>query len=104
MGHAMDGPWHDLGPHPPTPPAPVSVPPRVVVVDLTPLLPGGENGGAKVFTVGLVRELAAAHPQTRFILLTQAASHDELAALDSPNVTRVVAVGAAYSRSVLSFG
>lgn len=63
-------------------------------MDLTPLLPGGENGGAKAFALTLVRHLALAAPSTRFVLLTQAASHSELAALDAPNVSRVQVVGA----------
>lgn len=68
-----------------------------IAVDLTPVLPGGDNGGAKVFAVELVRLLAADHPEARFVLLTQQASHDELAALDAPNVRRVLALGAAAS-------
>jgi glycosyltransferase involved in cell wall biosynthesis len=68
---------------------------KTVAVDLTPVLPGGENGGAKVFVLQLVRDLAAAAPQLQFVLLTQAASHDELARLDAPNVRRVMAVGPA---------
>lgn len=64
-----------------------------VAVDLTPVLPGGENGGAKIFVLDLLRQLAEMQPQTEFILLTQAASHDELATLDRPNVQRKVVIG-----------
>ena len=42
------------------------------MVDLTPVLPGGENGGAKVFVLELLRRLAERAPQTQFVLLTQA--------------------------------
>lgn len=73
------------------------LPIRTIAVDLTPVLPGGENGGAKFFALELVRRLAARKPGTRFVLLTQAASHDELAALDRANVRRVLAVGGAAS-------
>ncbi len=66
-----------------------------VAVDLTPLRPGGDNGGAKAFSIELVRRMAALAPDVRFVLLTQAASHDELAALDGPNVRRVQVVGQA---------
>ena len=55
---------------------------RTIVVDLTPVLPGGENGGAKVFVLELLRRLAERAPKTQFVLLTQAAAHEELAALD----------------------
>ena len=68
--------------------------PNIVAVDLTPVLPGGENGGAKVFVLELLRGLAAQAPQTRLVLLTRAETHDELAALDGPNVERRLVLGA----------
>ena len=52
---------------------------NIIAVDLTPVLPGGENGGAKIFVLELLRYLAKMHPETQFVLLTQAASHKELA-------------------------
>jgi glycosyltransferase involved in cell wall biosynthesis len=67
---------------------------RTIAVDLTPVLPGGENGGAKVFVLELLRRLAERTPQTQFMLLTQAAAHEELAALDSTNVRRVMVLDA----------
>lgn len=67
--------------------------PLTIAVDLTPVLPGGDNGGAKIYALELVRGLAATAPQTSFVLLTQAASHEELAALDAANVRRVLTVG-----------
>src|ERR1700687_4384980 len=63
---------------------------RTIIVDLTPVLPGGENGGAKVFVLELLRRLAERAPQTQFVLLTQASAHEELAALDSANVRRLM--------------
>lgn len=63
---------------------------RTIVVDLTPVLPGGENGGAKVFVLELLRRLAERAPQTQFVLLTQAAAHEELATLDRENVRRLM--------------
>jgi glycosyltransferase involved in cell wall biosynthesis len=65
---------------------------HTIAVDLTPVLPGGENGGAKVFVIELIRRLAERTPQTQFVLLTQAAAHEELAALDSANVRRLMVV------------
>lgn len=64
-----------------------------IAVDLTPVLPGGENGGAKIFVLELLRRLAEMAPQAHFVLLTQAASHDELATLDRPNMRRQMVVG-----------
>jgi FkbM family methyltransferase len=63
---------------------------QTVVVDLTPVLPGGENGGAKVFVLELLRRLAELAPRTQFVLLTQASAHDELAVLDRENVRRLM--------------
>lgn len=59
-----------------------------IAVDMTPVLPGGDNGGAKFVALGLVRQLAEMAPDWRFVLLTSGKSHDELAALDRPNVRR----------------
>ncbi len=70
---------------------------KTIVVDLTPVLPGGENGGAKIFALELVRRLAEMAPQTQFVLLTQAASHEELATLDRPNVRRLMIIGPVVS-------
>ncbi|GLR92705.1 MULTISPECIES: glycosyltransferase family 4 protein [Bradyrhizobium] len=63
---------------------------RTIVVDLTPVLPGGENGGAKVFVLELLRRLAERAPKTQFVLLTQAAAHKELGTLDRANIRRVM--------------
>ena len=66
---------------------------KYIAVDLTPVLPGGENGGAKIFVLELLRRLAEMAPQTQFVLLTQAASHGELDTLDRPNMRRLMVVG-----------
>lgn len=68
---------------------------KIIAVDLTPVLPGGTNGGAKIFVLELLRRLAIMASETQFVLLTQAAAHDELAALDRANVRRHMVVGAA---------
>ena len=66
--------------------------PNTIAVDLTPILPGGENGGAKIFVIELLIRLAEIAPQTQFVLLTQAISHDELSVMDRPNMRRMLAV------------
>jgi glycosyltransferase involved in cell wall biosynthesis len=77
---------------------------RTIVVDLTPVLPGGENGGAKVFVLELLRRLAERAPQTQFVLLTQAAAHEELSTLDGPNMWRKMVLDHANPPAVRSFG
>ena len=71
-----------------------------IAVDLTPVLPGGENGGAKIFVLELLHRLADMAPQTQFVLLTQAASHEELATLDRPNMRRLMVLDPAITNSV----
>lgn len=62
--------------------------PKHIAIDLTPLLPGGENGGAKLMTVELIKSLGQLMPQCKFMLLTSEKNHDELVYLDSANVYR----------------
>ena len=71
-----------------------------IAVDLTPVLPGGENGGAKIFVLELLHRLAGMAPKTQFVLLTQAASHEELAILDRPNMRRLMVVGPVIANSL----
>jgi hypothetical protein len=59
-----------------------------IVVDLTPLVPGGENGGAKIVAMETVRGLSRLIPECQFLLLTHERSHNEPACLDAPNVRR----------------
>ena len=61
---------------------------RRILVDLTPLLPGGDNGGAKPLARSLVSELSMLAPQVEFTLLTSSKSYAELADLERPNVHR----------------
>ena len=59
-----------------------------IAVDLTPMLPGGINGGAKIFITALISDLAEIRPDLQFILLTREETHDELSDLERPNVKR----------------
>jgi glycosyltransferase involved in cell wall biosynthesis len=60
-----------------------------VAVDLTPMLPGGESGGAKLVALTLARHLGQVAPDWRFTLLTLGRTHDELAVLEEHNVRRL---------------
>ncbi len=75
---------------------------KTILVDLTPVLPGGENGGAKLFVLELIRYLATDNPNTNFILLTQAKAHNELASMDRPNVSRIMIEGEGGRKSLLA--
>jgi len=60
-----------------------------VAIDLTPILPGGENGGAKIVAIELIRNLSRHAPDWEFALLTSERTHDELSILDASNVWRL---------------
>lgn len=64
-----------------------------VAVDLTPVLPGGDNGGAKLLTVNLLLALRSMRPDWHFVCLTADSSHEELTYLDGPNMERIRASG-----------
>jgi glycosyltransferase involved in cell wall biosynthesis/2-polyprenyl-3-methyl-5-hydroxy-6-metoxy-1,4-benzoquinol methylase len=61
---------------------------QCIVVDLIPVLPGSENGGAKIFTLQLLKDLVRMLSNCKFVFLTSDVSHDELAVLDAPNSVR----------------
>lgn len=61
---------------------------KCIVVDLIPILPGGENGGAKLFTLQLIKDLVKLLPECRFVLLTADVNNDEISLLDAPNTIR----------------
>jgi glycosyltransferase involved in cell wall biosynthesis/2-polyprenyl-3-methyl-5-hydroxy-6-metoxy-1,4-benzoquinol methylase len=61
-----------------------------VIIDLTPIRPGGENGGMKLAAIELVKQFSREiAPTVEFILFTSSDTHDELAWLDAPNVRRI---------------
>jgi glycosyltransferase involved in cell wall biosynthesis len=73
---------------------PARLPLRRVLVDLTPLEPGGENGGARLVALSLVQEIGRLAPHIQQVVLTNARAHAELAWLDASNVSRQCVVGA----------
>lgn len=67
-----------------------------VAVDLTPITPGGENGGAKVFILELVDQLASDRPETQFLLLIHERVALELNFLVRDNVHLINVIGEGY--------
>ncbi len=61
----------------------------LIAVDMTPLLPGGENGGAKILVVELLKSFHNIDSIYTFLLLTAEWNHDELAYLESQNMKRL---------------
>jgi len=83
-------PWLTQSIEPPTKPSQCGIKPlRRVVVDLTPVLPDGENGGAKLLAMELIRHLSQLTPACEWILLTSEKGFADLAPLDAINVRRV---------------
>ena len=61
-----------------------------IIVDLTPVLPGGENGGSKLLALQLVWQFSRnVAPECEYVLLTSSDTHDELSWLDAGNVRRL---------------
>ena len=70
----------------------------LIAVDLTPMMPGGENGGVKILTLELLRAFQRVAADNRFVLLTASWNHDELAGLEAPNMSRLKVLDRAPSR------
>lgn len=60
----------------------------LIGVDLTALLPGGINGGAKLVALEVVRGLSRLAPQWHFVLLTSPPCHEELSDFECENISR----------------
>jgi glycosyltransferase involved in cell wall biosynthesis len=61
-----------------------------IAVDLTPLLPGGENGGAKLLVLELLSQFLRLTDEYDFLLLTADWNHEELAHLEGPQISRLL--------------
>jgi glycosyltransferase involved in cell wall biosynthesis len=73
--------------------------PVCIGVDLVALLPGGDNGGAKLSSLELVGNLSRIASNWEFVLFTSERSHDELAVLESQNVRRLCVLQNSTSNS-----
>jgi glycosyltransferase involved in cell wall biosynthesis len=60
----------------------------LIAVDMTPVLPGGKNGGAKILAIELLKSFHEMAVQDQFLILTASWNHDDLAVLDGPNMGR----------------
>lgn len=71
---------------------------RRIAVDLTPILPGGLNGGAKIMSLQLVKELAQQAPDIEFIILASKTNTNELSSeLKADNIKVMTASGVTLS-------
>ncbi|MEH1923357.1 glycosyltransferase family 4 protein [Nostoc sp.] len=61
-----------------------------IAIDLTPLRPGGENGGAKVLVLTLLKQFQKLAPHHYFLLLTAPWNHLELAQYESKSMKRLL--------------
>ncbi|HYF97820.1 MAG TPA: FkbM family methyltransferase [Coxiellaceae bacterium] len=72
---------------------------KKIIIDLMPLLPGGENGGAKPIVLELIQCMAKIAQDKDFVLLTPERVYQELAYLDATNVQRVCVTNSSFSLS-----
>jgi len=63
----------------------------LVAIDVTPILPGSENGGAKGFVLALLEGFIQ-RGRHRYVLLTTPANHNSFAALERTGMTRLCVV------------
>ncbi len=61
---------------------------RVIAIDVTPILPGSENGGAKGLVLALLASLSAGR-EHHYLLLTSRANHESFAGFERGSMTRV---------------
>src|SRR5947207_2350073 len=73
-----------------------------IAIDLTPIVPGGENGGAKVMLMALVKNIIELAPEHQFILLTLNRTYKELIVLESKNAACFCIDTPAKSTGVIS--
>ncbi|MCW5314785.1 glycosyltransferase [Nostoc sp. KVJ3] len=61
-----------------------------IAIDLTPLSPGGKNGGAKILVLNLLSQLQKLASDCQFLLLTAPWNHLELAEYENQNTQRLL--------------
>lgn len=64
----------------------------VIAVDMTPVLSGGENGGAKILALELLKTYKTMAQEHHFLLLTASWNDEELSILDGPNMRRICVI------------
>lgn len=60
-----------------------------IAIDMTPMFPGGENGGVKLLALELIKGFQEISPQNSFLLLTASWNDKDLSFLDSANTQRL---------------
>lgn len=64
----------------------------LIAIDMTPALPGGENGGVKLLALELIKGFQKISTNNSYLLLTSSWNDDELSALDSTNTQRLCVI------------
>ncbi len=72
-----------------------------IAVDLTPILPGGDNGGAKIMTLNLIKQIAKLTPTYRFYLLANKINYDEIKQIKTKNINIIKVDAYHYSPKVM---
>jgi glycosyltransferase involved in cell wall biosynthesis len=75
---------------------------RCIAIDMTLMLPGGDNGGSKILALQLLKGLHQIAPMYRLLILTASCNHDELSCFDEPEVTRLCVLQNDHSQSLPS--
>ncbi len=74
----------------------------LIAVDMTPVLPGGDNGGAKLVAIELLKGFQTMATGDRFLILTATWNDNELAYLDSSNTQRLCVTAEKSSKTPIN--
>jgi glycosyltransferase involved in cell wall biosynthesis len=74
----------------------------LIAIDMTPILPGGENGGAKLVAMELLKGFQTMSQDNRFLILTASWNDKELVCLESSNTQRLCVVDKQDPKAVRS--
>jgi glycosyltransferase involved in cell wall biosynthesis/2-polyprenyl-3-methyl-5-hydroxy-6-metoxy-1,4-benzoquinol methylase len=76
--------------------------PPLVAIDLTPILPGGDNGGAKQLVMALIDGFST-RQRHRYLLLTSERNHEDFARYEQPGMRRLCVTGGVSAQRDLTF-
>jgi len=75
----------------------------LIAVDMTPVLPGGVNGGVRLLALELLKGFQTLSQEHTFLILTTSENHAALAFLDGPKTRRLCVLDQSYRKILGNF-